>query len=258
MVKPKQRQSHGAPGKKYQNQGSPKADPPDDGDWMVVKKQRITIIIPPLPNKKLLVVPSAGEGQLQEKPRSTTNSQSPRKSNSQLQCPSANSASKQSVHELEKSKSSAEQGVQPSLEVHPSEPPNLNFEKPSSLSHRSTSDNPPLVSHREGNGIGPCNTPKGSKGIKIFAHNTSFLNQRMRAWYLEKKLKKAGGLENWLVSLGLTRFVKVFQRRRVSKFHLANLTMQKLKDMGTDPVGPRRKLMHAIDCLCEPHCFQHV
>lgn len=259
MVKPKQRQNHGALGKKHQNQDFPKADLPDDRDWMVVKKQRVTIIIPQLPNKKQLAMPSVREGQLQEKPRSTTNSQSPRKSNSQLQCPSANSASKQSVHEPEKSKSSAEQAVQPPLEVHPSEPPsNLNFEKPSSLSQRSTSDNPPLLSHREGNGIGPCNTPKSSKGIRVFAHNTSFLNQRMRAWYLEKKLKKAGGLENWLVSLGLTCFVKVFQRRRVSKFHLANLTMQKLKDMGTDPVGPRRKLMHAIDCLCEPHCFQHV
>lgn len=270
MVKPKQRQNHGASIKKHQNQGSPKADPPDDGDWMVVKKQRITIIIPPLPNKKHLAMPSVGEGQLQEKPRNTTtsqspintiNSQSPRKTNSELQCPSANSASKQSVHEPEKSRSSPEQAIQPPLVVLPSEP-NLNSKKPSSISQRTTSDNPPLLSHshshREGNVVGPCSTPKGSKGIKIFAHSTSFLNLRMRASYVEKKLKKAGGLENWLVSLGLTRFVKVFQMRRVGKFQLANLTMQKLKDMGTDAVGPRRKLMHAIDCLCEPHCFQLV
>lgn len=280
MVKPKQRQNHGASGKKHQNQGSPKADPPDDEDWMVVTKQRITIIIPPLPNKKHLAMPSVGEGHLLETPRNTNshsprkittsqsprntiNSQSPRKTNSELQCPSANSASKQSVHEPEKSRSSQEPAIQPPLVVLPSEPI-LNLEKPSSTSQRTTSDNPPLLSHshshsrREGNVVGPCSTPKGSKGAKIFAHSTSFLNLRMRASYLERKLKKAGGLENWLVSLGLARFVKVFQMRRVGRFQLANLTMQKLKDMGTDAVGPRRKLMHAIDCLCDPHCFQLV
>lgn len=276
MVKPKQRQNHGASGKKHQNQRSPKGDPPDDGDWMVVTKQRITIIIPPLPNKKHLATPSVGEGQLQETPRNTNshsprkittsqsprntiNSQSPRKTNSELQCPSANSASKQSVHEPEKPRSSQEPAIQPPLVVLPSEP-NLNREKPSSISQRTTSDNPPLLSHshREGNAVGPCSTPEGSKGVKIFAHSTSFLNLRMRASYLERKLKKAGGLENWLVSLGLARFVKVFQMRRVGRFQLGNLTMQKLKDMGTDAVGPRRKLMHAIDCLCDPHCFQLV
>ncbi|KAI3443362.1 hypothetical protein Pfo_000027 [Paulownia fortunei] len=257
MVKPKPRHIRCASGKKQQNEGSPEVDPPDERDWTVVKKQRITILIPPLPNKVQSTMPTVGEGQLQEKPRNT-NSQSPRKTNSQLQCPSGISASKQSVHETEKSMSlSPEQAIHPPIIVQPSEP-NLTFQKPSSLSHRIASDNSPLHSYREGKGIGTCRTSNGSKGMMIFADGSAFLNQRMRASYVEKKLKKAGGLENWLVSLGLTRFVKVFRRRRVNKFHLANLTMQKLKDMGTDAVGPRRKLMHAIECLCEPHCFQHV
>ncbi|XP_057784698.1 uncharacterized protein LOC131002044 isoform X2 [Salvia miltiorrhiza] len=191
MVKPKQRQLHGAP---------------DEGDWMVVKKQRITIIIPPLPNKKHSAMPCIGDAQLQEKPTGITNSH--------LQC----------------SRSST---------VEPQAP---------SLSHR-----------REGNDINPCSSiPRARQGMKIFGDSTSFLNQRMRASYLEKKIRKAGGLENWLISLGLARFIKVFQMRRVGKFQLANLTMQKLKDMGTDAVGPRRKLMHAIDCLCQPHCFHHI
>lgn len=257
MVKPKQRHNRCAPGKKHQNQGSPKIDPLDEGDWMVVKKQIITIIIPPLPNKVHSTLPSVGEGQLQEKPRNTNKSQSPKKTNSQSQCPPVISASKQSVHEPEKSMSSPEQTIQPPIVVHPSEP-NLNFQKPSSLCNRISSDNSPLHSHGQGNIIGACSTSKVCNRMKLFADSTAFLNQRMRASYLEKKLKKAGGLENWLVSLGLTRFVKIFQRRSVNKFQLANLTMQKLKDMGTDAVGPRRKLMHAIDCLCEPHCFQHV
>ncbi|XP_042056707.1 uncharacterized protein LOC121801305 [Salvia splendens] len=267
MVKPKQRQIHRSCGKKHQNQRFPHADPPDDGDWMVVKKQKITIIIPPMPNKKHSEMPTVEDGQLQEKPRSITNSKSPRnttnsqspnrKTNSQVHCSSANTA-KLSVHELDKSRSSEEQAVQPQPQP-PLEVPNVNFEKPPSSSHqRTTLDNSPLRGHREGNDISLWSIPRSRQGMKIFADSTSFLNQRMRASYLEKKLRKAGGLENWLDSLGLARFIKVFQMRRVGKFQLANLTMQKLKDMGTDAVGPRRKLMHAIDCLCEPHCFQHI
>ncbi|KAL1549235.1 hypothetical protein AAHA92_17365 [Salvia divinorum] len=268
MVKPKQRQIHRAPGRKHQNQCFPHTDPPepDDGDWMLVKKQKITIIIPPLPNKKHSAMPTVEDDQLQEKPRSTTNSKSPRNitnshlpsrtTNCQLQCSSANTASKLSVHELDKSRSSAEQVAQPQP---PLEVPHVNFEKPPSSSHqKTTSVNPSLCCHREGNDIGPWSIPRAKQGMKIFADSTSFLNQRMRASYLEKKLRKAGGLENWLDSLGLARFIKVFHMRRVGKFQLANLTMQKLKDMGTDAVGPRRKLMHAIDCHCEPHCFQHI
>lgn len=252
MVKPKQRKNRRAPVKKQLKQRSPYADPPEDTDWMVVKKQRITIIIPPLPNKKHSTIPGVREAHLQEKPTTTTTrSRSPRKSLSQLKCPSANSASNLAVHEQQKSRSSP-------LEVHPSEP-NITSGKPPSLSERTASANPPpLLFHRKEKEIRPCSISKPRLGMKLFADSTSFLNQRMRAVYLEKKLRRAGGLENWLVSLGLTRFVRVFKMRRVGKFQLANLTMQKLKDMGTDAVGPRRKLMHAIDCLCEPHCFQHV
>ncbi|KAL0410230.1 UNVERIFIED_CONTAM: hypothetical protein Slati_3612700 [Sesamum latifolium] len=226
MVKPKQRHIRSAPGKKRQNQRSTETDPPDDEDWMVVKKQRITILIPPLPNKVHATTPNVRESQ-------------------------------QSVHETEKSISlPQEQAVHHPVTVHPSEP-NLTLQKPSSLSYRIASDNSPLRSFRDNMGIGKCSTSRGRNRMMIHADSSVFLDPRMRASYLEKKLKKAGGLENWLVSLGLTRFVKVFQRRSITKFQLANLTMKKLKDMGTDAVGPRRKLMHAIDCLCEPHCFQH-
>ncbi|KAL8517562.1 hypothetical protein ACS0TY_015717 [Phlomoides rotata] len=261
MVKLKQGHNRSGPAKKNQNQGSPKVDPPDEEDWIFVKKQRVTIIIPPLPNKKNSTTPSVelGECHLQEKPRTTDNSQSPRKTSSQLQCPLVISAAKQSVNEPEKSVSFPEPAIQPPIVEHPSEP-NLIIRNPSSPSHRIASDNSPLHSHREiNNCIGVSRPSKGNQRMKMFVDSSSvLLNQRMRMWYLEKKLKKAGGLENWLVSLGLARFVKIFQMKSVSKFQLANFTMQKLKDMGTDAVGPRRKLMHAIDCLCEPHCFQNV
>ncbi|KAI3518009.1 hypothetical protein L1887_06326 [Cichorium endivia] len=72
---------------------------------------------------------------------------------------------------------------------------------------------------------------------------------KMRALNLERKLKRAGGLNSWLVSLGLGQFVNIFRCKRVGKLQLVNLTMKKLKDMGALAVGPRRKLMHAFDCL---------
>ncbi|KAK6139735.1 hypothetical protein DH2020_026495 [Rehmannia glutinosa] len=238
MVKPKQRHIRRAPRKKHQNEGSQAVDSSDEGDWMVVKKQKITILIPPLPNKVIPTMPNVGEAQLQEKPRST-NSQPPR---------ATSSASKESVHETHESLSSSpKQDINPPAILHPSKP-NITIQKPC---HRIDLDN-------YGMGIGKCSASKGNKGMMIFAGSRAFPDRRMRASYLEIKLKKAGGLENWLVSLGLGHFVKVFQRRSVNKFQLANLTMKKLQDMGTDAVGPRRKLMHAIDCLCEPHCFQHV
>ncbi|KAL0346937.1 UNVERIFIED_CONTAM: hypothetical protein Scaly_1709700 [Sesamum calycinum] len=255
MVKPKQRHIRSAPGKKRQNQRSTETDPPDDEDWMVVKKQRITILIPPLPNK------CRPRRLMYEKARYKKSQEIPIPSHPRRPTPSCNihrvSVPKQSAHETEKSISlPQEQADHHPVTVHPSEP-NLTLQKPSSLSYRIASDNSPHRSFRDNMGIGKCSTSRGHNRMMIYADSSAFLDPRMRASYLEKKLKKAGGLENWLVSLGLTRFVKVFQRRSITKFQLANLTMKKLKDMGTDAVGPRRKLMHAINCLCEPHCFQH-
>lgn len=80
-------------------------------------------------------------------------------------------------------------------------------------------------------------------------------NQKMRAANLERKLEKAGGLSRWLMSLGLGQFVQMFRMRNVDdKFQLLNLNMGKLKEMGAIAVGPRRKLMHAIDCLAFQDC----
>ncbi|KAI3989923.1 hypothetical protein MKX01_040893 [Papaver californicum] len=80
-------------------------------------------------------------------------------------------------------------------------------------------------------------------------------NQKMRAANLERKLEKAGGLSKWLISLGLGQFEQMFRMRNVDdKFQLLNLNMGKLKEMGAIAVGPRRKLMHAIDCLSLQGC----
>lgn len=91
-----------------------------------------------------------------------------------------------------------------------------------------------------------------------FFDRSRVLNKRLRASNIERKIRRAGGLSQWLASLGLKQFVRLFRRKSVGKFQLVNLTMKKLKEMGADAVGPRRKLMHAIDCLCQPYCFEMV
>ncbi|CAL9780112.1 unnamed protein product, partial [Musa acuminata subsp. burmannicoides] len=78
-------------------------------------------------------------------------------------------------------------------------------------------------------------------------------NWRLRALNLERKLQILGGLRTWLVSAGLGQFIHIFEKEKVGIYQLVNLTMSKLKDMGADAVGPRRKLIHAIECLCNPY-----
>ncbi|GLJ53249.1 hypothetical protein SUGI_1134860 [Cryptomeria japonica] len=86
--------------------------------------------------------------------------------------------------------------------------------------------------------------------------NTSVLdNQSKKMLILRKNLAKAGGLRRWLVSKGLAQFVDIFQREKVDEFRLLQLTMATLKEMGAHAVGPRRKLIHAIDCLSQPYHF---
>ncbi|KAK1409860.1 hypothetical protein QVD17_36389 [Tagetes erecta] len=94
-----------------------------------------------------------------------------------------------------------------------------------------------------------CSASKARNHCGNLFNGHMLVNPKMRALNLERKLRRAGGLNRWLVSIGLGQFVKIFKCKRVGKMQLVNLTMKKLKDMGADAVGPRRKLMHAIDCL---------
>ncbi|CAA7016164.1 unnamed protein product [Microthlaspi erraticum] len=82
-------------------------------------------------------------------------------------------------------------------------------------------------------------------------------NEKLRVVNLEKKVEKAGGLNEWVGSIGLGReFERMLRGQRMNKFQVANLTMEKLKHMGALAVGPRRKLIHAIHCVYHPHCLR--
>ncbi|KAH7651899.1 Sterile alpha motif domain-containing protein [Dioscorea alata] len=84
------------------------------------------------------------------------------------------------------------------------------------------------------------------------------VNIRVRASNFEKKIRRLGGLRKWLVSQGLTRFSTVFDKEKFSLYQLVTLTMSKLKEIGVDAVGPRRKLIHAIDSLCQPYFIKSL
>ena len=200
----------------------------EDG-WVIVKKQRVTILLPPLPVAMKSKMANQGPGQLEAKPRKKVQDQS-----------------RLSVQ------------MSPSIEI----------DRRSPLQHISTSAMSPALGLR----VEPENpgllvtfkshkmhgVPEASKTIKrprtmhcpyVPVSGSMLLNRRLRVSNLERKLQQAGGLSRWLKSLGLGQFVRIFQAKSINKFQLVNLNMQKLKDMGADAVGPRRKLIHAIDCL---------
>ncbi|ESQ48855.1 hypothetical protein EUTSA_v10020684mg [Eutrema salsugineum] len=92
---------------------------------------------------------------------------------------------------------------------------------------------------------------------KVMCSSVVMDNEKLRVVNLEKKVEKAGGLNEWVGSIGLGReFERMLRGQRMSKFQMANLTMEKLKHMGALAVGPRRKLIHAIRCVYHPHCLR--
>ncbi|XP_059646534.1 uncharacterized protein LOC132293189 [Cornus florida] len=253
MAKPKQRRLVAVQGNKNNTPSSPEADMSGEDSWVIVKKQRVTILVPPLPvTKKSTMVKPGGPGlsQQQTRPRKTINTQTERKFET---C-----AGMHSADEREKVISLAPKKDNPTARNIPcSQPIPSTFAKVPRLHHSMGSGNQDTVdSFRCRNTLGICSTSKVHKRSLGFLDRGLLLNQKMRASNLERKLRRAGGLSSWLASLGLNQFVKIFQGKCVNKFQLVNLTMNKLKDMGADAVGPRRKLMHAIDCLCQPYCFE--
>lgn len=222
-----------------------------EDSWVVVKKQRITILIPPLPHARKPIMPKPGPSKLEAIPMKTVNNRSPVQIEGCTRIPS--------VDEQEKVTPLApNRGIQiPSL-PHFSTLPKLPIQNVT-VESRNTDHAKTFKSHnmlRVSNISQTMKRPRLLHGPGSFLDGSMLLNQRLRASLLEKKLQKAGGLSRWLASLGLGQFVRIFEGKSVNKFQLVNLNMKKLKDMGADAVGPRRKLMHAIDCICQPYCFE--
>ncbi|XP_028777599.1 uncharacterized protein LOC114734209 [Neltuma alba] len=227
------------------------ADQQHDKDgWVIVKKQRVTILIPcaPLPTT-ISITATHGPSNIAS-------------SNFQLQM--GTPPLLPSVNEQETTSPLA---AQEEIRVARKAPP---LPYPTSatnarINRRVESEIPPQVSNLKSPKL--LGISRASKAIKQprvllaprrFPNLGTTLNQGLRASNLERKLERAGGLSKWLTSLGLGQFVRIFQGKSLNKYQLVNLTMKKLKDMGANAVGPRRKLIHAIDCVCQPYCFESL
>lgn len=216
----------------------------DKDDWVIVKKQRVTILIPAVPlSTKTYITATHGPSNIAS-------------NNFQLQM--GTSTVLPSVNDQEKTTSlAAQKEIQAARKAPPL--PSPTSAKNVRIDRRIELEAPPLVSNlRSTKLLGISKVSKAIKQPRLSrSPNLSItLNQGLRASNLERKLERAGGLSKWLTSLGLGQFVKIFQGKSLNKYQLVNLTMKKLKDMGANAVGPRRKLIHAIDCVCQPYCFE--
>lgn len=259
MVKTKQKRTGEVPGKKsgtsshcLVNSGNGD-NQHEDSDWIIVKKQRVTILVPAAPLNERSLTANQGPNHMHLMP--------PEIASNHVQLPMETSTMHPSGNEHEKAtlalrkETRAERRAPPTL-------PKPTVVNPPSLDEIIESENPhqtnSLKSHKL---LGISDTSKVIKQPRTLlaprrSSNLETLNKSLRASNLERKLERAGGLSKWLTSLGLAQFVRIFQGNSLSKYQLVNLTMKKLKDMGASAVGPRRKLIHAMDCVCQPYCFE--
>ncbi|GAU17560.1 hypothetical protein TSUD_341040 [Trifolium subterraneum] len=225
----------------------------EDSDWIIVKKQRVIILVP---------APERSSTENEEP--NHMHPMPPVTSSNHEELPEETPNENPSYSEQEKAISLA---VQKEIRTVRRAPPPLLLESPSAnppqVDQRIESENLHQVSSslKSQRLVGVSNTsnaikkPRTLLAPKRFS-NLATLNQGLRASNLQRKLERAGGLNKWLASLGLEQFVRMFQGKIISKYQLVNLTMKKLKDMGASAVGPRRKLIHAMDCVCQPYCFE--
>lgn len=247
MARTKHRQSVPVPKTKKDSLGPSQVNHLDEDSWIIVKKQKVTILVPPLPAPKQSVVHNAGESLIHVPPIKATDNR-PQQVEMHTEA--------QVVCEREVPKSLAPEVTIPTAAV---VVPQIisQFPRPLRQSERERLESRPMPSFKTNRRTGVCSTSKITKPSIITADRGTMINKRIRAINLERKLQSAGGLRSWLVSRGFEHFVNIFQTKSINKYQLANLTMEKLKEMGSHAVGPRRKLIHAIDCLCRPCCFDH-
>ncbi|KAL5708935.1 hypothetical protein ACHQM5_019678 [Ranunculus cassubicifolius] len=230
MVKVKSKQVAGASTKKgkVSNVGNEDDQHEEEDDWVIVKKQKVTIIIPP-PELPIQTIRRAlRTRKVLRNPRKKLH---PRKRSPVISKYTSPSPTKQVTSQTFK---------EPPIDVnHTNEDTTLQKPLVVPIVPRPMCHQRPTLFFR----------PIGCLNVGALQ------NRVMRASNLERKLVKAGGLNRWLMSLGLGSYVKMFHKRNVDKFQLLSMTMEKLKGIGVDAVGPRRKLIHAIDCLCQPNCF---
>nr|DAD29056.1 TPA_asm: hypothetical protein HUJ06_030524 [Nelumbo nucifera] len=278
MVKAKRRELI-AVSKNEDNTGA-ESDFFDEDSWVIVKKQRITILVPPLPTPIRFAYENQRKKQVNSKGTVKSRLVVPTETHTQ-NCPMDEKKSLSLVPKVnvQMNRGTLATKLNPIKEKLPEPTIRTVSECPNQCAGETMQQPPSLdlicdkqvqSAHRSSKIVGLLRGPKPTMDpclpLQIcptratFSHGSVncldggvLQNHRMRALRLERKLAIAGGLSRWLVSLGLGQFIQIFQSRNIDKFQLVNLTMNKLKDMGANAVGPRRKLLHAIDCLYQPH-----
>ncbi|KAG1367958.1 putative Connector enhancer of kinase suppressor of ras 2 [Cocos nucifera] len=247
-------------------------------DWVVVKRQRITILVPPLsPEHPQTEIPESNHTQTKSRKnirrslnihktrfwdQSKDGPKKPAVIPSENEVPVDGEHKKTAVTPSKKRIQNAGVRIKPQKSVHNLVPVPDNqtlangsgdisgnpLLQQASLLHFTGDANVAVPNRRRT--IRPSGMIGGAPRLPVGALNV--VNQRMRALNIERELKGFGGLRNWLAYHGLDRFIKIFERKRLGVYQLVNLTVSKLKDMGAHAVGPRRKLIHALDRLCQP------
>ncbi|KAK7337356.1 hypothetical protein VNO77_17923 [Canavalia gladiata] len=261
MMKTKQRHTGKVPGKKNGTSSHCLIDSPncdnqhEDGDWVIVKKQRVTILVPAAPLNERSLTSNQEPDHMHLMPLEMASNHVQLPMETSAIHPSGNEHEKTTLLAVRKEINAVRKTLptvsKPTL-ANPPQDQRIEYENP----HQASILNPHKL-------LGVSDTSKVIKQPrKLLAPRRPFnletLNKGLRASNLERKLERAGGLSKWLTSLGLGQFVRIFHGKSLNKYQLVNLTMKKLKDMGASAVGPRRKLIHAIDCVCQPYCFEAI
>ncbi|KAA0025210.1 Sterile alpha motif domain-containing protein, putative isoform 1 [Cucumis melo var. makuwa] len=184
-----------------------------DDSWVVVKKQKITILVPPISVVTKSSTPDAGQSQLQPITQKVSNCQTGALEETRIEAP---------ANVLPSSSENANQQSSKSAAAH------CTLTRKEPLKQAVTPPNPDnAFNSRSYKVLGLSNSTKSMKQQPRQLHcpggflaGGTLLNQRLRALNLERKLQKAGGLSRWLESLGLDQFVGIFKRKSITKFHL--------------------------------------
>ncbi|PUZ51275.1 hypothetical protein GQ55_6G170000 [Panicum hallii var. hallii] len=229
----------------------------EDDDWVIVKKQRITILIPP---------PSPDAAN----PESDRPTVSSKHSGLTLRNRDWDAARKKHPKQLiaEKSKNTPEDGNSEKAQVDHSEGTVQKDVPKMVVDIPLHSPAAPVIKSEWTEGGFQAVKGLFHQGSEQVANSTGIMyNPRMpvisspvadkimRARLLERRVARFGGLRNWLFDCGLGWFVGILDNEKLGMYQLVSLTMTQLKEMGLVAVGPRRKLIHAIDSLC---CPRHV
>jgi hypothetical protein len=225
-------------------------------DWVIVKKQRITIFIPP--PSPAAASPQAGTPKVRS--RQTSLQRMSRRN--------YNAATKKQVSMKKSQESSLEglgvDGRLKTAQTHPSE--NIIHQDDAMMRGQlSRSPAAPVgksdwmkhadhavegLSHQAAEKTTSSFQNTYAPGLPIIS--SPLTNKVLRARLLKRRVARFGGLRNWLLTCGLGWFVNILDSKEMGMYEIVSLRMNQLKEMGLIAVGPRRKLIHAIDTLCKP------